>query len=133
MWNILQLRQVEVNECLKPGLVQHNRVEDLIPTASSAPCFTPPPLNLAVRVTKILFCDTVLSNDQIHTDISELCLVNSNLDVGEADLHENNLNLYVFKSDVISRMSKCYDAQWLYFLMIIYLLILVNIVLKTIT
>ena len=56
-------------------------------------------------------CDTVLSNDQIHTDISELCLVNSNLDVGEADLHENNLNLYVFKSDVISRMSKCYDAQ----------------------
>jgi len=42
----------------------------------------------------------VLSNDQFHTDTGKLCLVNSNLVVCETDIHDVNLNVYVFKSEI---------------------------------
>ena len=42
----------------------------------------------------------MLSNDQIHTDTGKLCLVNSNLVVCETEIHDVNLNFYVFKSEI---------------------------------
>jgi len=65
----------------------------------------------------------VLPNDQIHTDTGKLCLVNSNLVVCETDIHDVNLNFYVFKSE-IGNLESIFVT--LFYQMIIPIMLLMN-------